>query len=137
MGLLHHLLAHAALHKRQHDLKKLQKQVQKHQDDDERARKEAVVAQARMNQLHKALKLNHFGRQLNEKVGAMQNAERKVQVHALVRTIASMQENKKKLESALLRKNVEHAHVQKRLESMRAEINDAISVLEKLKKGAQ
>lgn len=134
MSLLHHLLAHAALHKRQHDLKNLQKQVKKHKDEEVRAQQEALAAQQRMAELHKALKLNHFGKQLNAKVGAIKDTQRKVQVHALVKTIQSMQKSREELQSALERKNAEHAHVQKRLESMRAEIDAAILALEKLKK---
>ncbi|MDP2717272.1 MAG: hypothetical protein Q8P02_00860 [Candidatus Micrarchaeota archaeon] len=136
MGLLHHLLAHAALHKRQHDLKNFQKQVKKHKDDQDRAQQEALAAQQRMAELHKALKLNHFGRQLNAKVGAMKDTHRKVQVHALVKTIQSMQKSRDELQGALARKNAEHAHVQQRLEAMRAEIDAAIGALEKLKKGS-
>lgn len=132
MGLLHHLLAHAAIHQRQDRLKKLSAKVQKHKDDADAAHQQAMAAQAEIARMHKALALNKFGRKLTNHLQEVEKT-RRLQIHALVKTIGRMEQAKQGMQKALAKKSVEHESTRKRLEAMRQEIDSAIKALEQLK----
>ncbi|MBI4360601.1 hypothetical protein HY572_02385 [Candidatus Micrarchaeota archaeon] len=132
MSLMHHLLAHAAIHQRQDRLKKLSDKVQKHKDDADEAHRQAMAAQAEITRMHKALALNKFGRKLTTHLQEVEKT-RRLQIHALVKTIDRMEQAKTDMQNALAKKSVEHENTRKRLEAMRQEIDSAILSLEHLK----
>lgn len=132
MSLLHHLLAHASIHHRQDQLKKLSQKVQKHKDDADEAHRQAMAAQAEINKMHKALALNQFGRKLTAHLQEVEKT-RRVQIHALVKIIDKMEQAKIDMQNALAKKSIEHESTRKKLEAMRKEIDSAIQALEHLK----
>ncbi len=137
MGSFLHFLSHSVLKTQKDNLKKIQDKLEDHHrahEDEKKAQERARQVQLKLSKIHAAVKLHAFHRQLTGKMQAMKQQQDRQQVQTLVDKIGRVEAGQTHLHQAMSRKAVAHQDVEKHLLNLKANVDDALKALEKLKK---
>ncbi len=137
MGSFLHFLSHAVLKTQSDNLKKIQDKLEDHHrahEDEKKAQERARQVQLKLSKIHAAVKLHSFHRQLTGQMQAMKQQQDRQQVQTLMDKIGRIESGQSQLHQAMGKKAVAHQDVEKHLKNLKADVDDALNALDKLKK---
>ncbi len=136
MGMLMELMSHAILHRQKENLKRIHDKLGEHHkahDDERRAHERAVLVQQQMKRLHTAVKLHSFRQQISVQMKAVQQVREKQKLQALSDKIGRVETGQQKLSEAMRTKTAAHEDVEKRLLTLKQDVDTALDAIKKFK----
>ncbi|MBI5226706.1 hypothetical protein HY994_05765 [Candidatus Micrarchaeota archaeon] len=140
MGFLMELLGHAVMHRQKENLKKMHDQLDVHHQahrDEKKAQQRAILAQAHLERLHAAVKLHAFHQQLSGQMKTLTTQKQfqdRQRLQGLVTKISRVESGQTDLRNAMSKKADAHQDVEKRLLSLKSDVDDALKELNKIKR---